>query len=114
MSKNMKLKNHKIGKAKIIMISIFVYFCFFIGLIVIIKKILSFFSFATEPIKRRLEKELNFIMPKRKQKGYIKKSIDFEPELMYKIEELAEKSEREVNNQVKYMLKKYIEIAENK
>ena len=102
------------GKAKIIMIQIFVYLCFFVGLIVIIKKILSFFSFAIDPIKRRLEKELNFIMPKRKRKGYIKKSINFEPELMYKIEELAEKSEREVNNQVKYMLKKYIEMTENK
>ena len=102
------------GKAKIIMIQIFVYLCFFVGLIVIIKKILSFFSFAIDPIKRRLEKELNFIMPKRKRKGYIKKSINFEPELMYKIEELSQESERGFNSQVKYMLKKYIEMTENK
>lgn len=48
------------------------------------------------------------------EKNYPQKSIRFEPELIKKIEELAEESERDFSKQVKFMLKKYIEIIETK
>ena len=48
------------------------------------------------------------------EKNYPQKSIRFEPELIEKIEKLAEESERDFSKQVKYMLKKYLEMIENK
>lgn len=48
------------------------------------------------------------------EKNYPQKSIRFEPELIKKIEELAAESERDFSKQVKFMLKKYIEIIETK
>lgn len=48
------------------------------------------------------------------EKNYPQKSIRFEPELIEKIEKLAEESERDFSKQVKYMLKKYIEMIESK
>ena len=44
----------------------------------------------------------------------VQKSIRLEPELLQKIEKLAEESERDFSKQVKFMLKKYIEIIETK
>lgn len=41
------------------------------------------------------------------------KSLRIETELVKKIEELAEKNERDFTKQVIFMLKKYIEITEN-
>lgn len=42
------------------------------------------------------------------------KSIRIEKELVEKIEELAKKNERDFTKQVIYMIKKYIEIIDNK
>lgn len=39
------------------------------------------------------------------------KTIRMEKELIEKIEELAEKNQRDFSKQVKFMLKKYIEIT---
>jgi len=45
-------------------------------------------------------------------KETIPKTIRFEKEMLEKIEELAEESERDFSKQIKYMLKKYIQMIE--
>lgn len=83
------------------MTTIFVYTCFTIGLIYIIK-------IFVKSIRTIIELIVN---GKSKQK-YIQKSIKFEPALAKTIEELAKESERSFSRQVKFMLKKYLETIE--
>ena len=42
--------------------------------------------------------------------GQIKKTINFDEEMIKNIEELANESERDFSGQVRYMLKKYMEL----
>lgn len=44
----------------------------------------------------------------------ITKGIRFERELVEKIEEMGKKAERDFSSQVRFMLKEYIKIKENK
>lgn len=83
------------------MTTIFVYTCFIIGLIYIIKIFVKSIRTIVELI----------VNGKSKQK-YIQKSIKFEPELVKKIGKIAEESERSFSKQVKFMIKKYLESTE--
>lgn len=83
------------------MTTIFVYTCFIIGLIYIIKIFVKSIRTIVELI----------VNGKSKQK-YIQKSIKFETALAKTIEELAKESERSFSRQVKFMLKKYLETIE--
>ena len=42
--------------------------------------------------------------------GKVKKTINFEEDMVKDIEELAKESERDFSGQVRYMLKKYMEL----
>lgn len=44
----------------------------------------------------------------------IKKTINFENELHDKISKMAEENERDFSKQVKFMLREYIKLKENK
>lgn len=85
------------------MVKLFVYICFFIGLIDIIKIFI-----------KSIRTIIEFILNRKNEQKYIQKSIKFDHELGKTIEKLAKESERSFSRQVKFMLKKYIEIIENK
>lgn len=44
----------------------------------------------------------------------VKKTINFDEEMIQKIEEMAKESEREFSGQVRFMLKEYIRIKEER
>ncbi len=86
-----------------IAITIFQKICSIVGLICIIKIFI-----------KSIYRIIEHITNKKRPKQYTQKSIKFDSELTEKIKELSQESERGFNSQVKYMLKKYIEMTENK
>ncbi len=86
-----------------IAITIFEKICLIVGLIYISKTLIKSIYYIIENITN-----------KKRGRKYIQKSIKFDTELAEKIKELSQESERGFNNQVKFMLKKYIEMTENK
>lgn len=84
-----------------VVITIFKNICLIVGLVCIAKGLVKFVYNIVENITNRKVK-----------RKYIQKTIKFDEELAEKIKELSKESERGFNNQVKFMIKKYLEMIE--
>lgn len=84
-------------------ITIFRSICEIVGIVVIIKCFVKSIYLIIKHFKN-----------KNKKQQYVQKTIKFDIELADKVKELSHKSERSFSNQVKFMIKKYLESTENK
>lgn len=81
---------------------IFIYICCIVGIINVTKAITKFIYYLIENIINR-----------KNQRKYTQTSIKLDIELTEKIKKLSKEEDREFNNQIVFMLKKYIEMLEN-